>query len=335
MPIRFRHLVSIGAALVFLLSGRLSGDQRYLCVPCPSGTWELGARALYFTPMTCPYAYATVFRDTEAATRKGRAQLIPCRADWGFRISGDYREGCTFVTLSYQWLDVSTTRSLVTADNVIVQGGILNVFGPGTATGQTGFEYQNAGIQLGTHLLHGCRALVYLYGDARWVDLTYRRAARSTITGGIAATAFNQSEEKSALEGGAIGIGLGGRVDLGCDVGAFMDSTLLGVIGRRSIKRARFRSRDATSPVSERTEFYPAEVCVIPEADLRIGLSYTAGCGSCKWVAEIGYEFDYFWQGAVFPDFTNAGLVEDPADYVPVCQDVGFAGLFFGTRLTF
>ena len=145
MSIRFKHLAGVGTALAFLLLGQPVAAAQCDHNACPSecGEWEVGAHALYFTSITCPYAYATTFTTVQADTN-GRAQIIPCRPDWGFRVFGNYLNDCLFAALSYQWFEVTTTRSVVTADNLRIQGG--GNIGPGKATGQVGIEYQNVDV---------------------------------------------------------------------------------------------------------------------------------------------------------------------------------------------
>ena len=330
---RFKRLAGLGAALVVFLSGGQATAQQWDLGLC--GDWEIGAHALYFTPITCPYAYANRFTQFQVADifdgQKGQAQVIPCRAEWGFRVFGNYLEDCFFAGVSYQWFEVTTTRSIVAVApaSLVIQGGSLN--GAGRATGQVGIEYQNVDVRAGKYFLKGCCSSLYLYGNVRWVDLSHRRTARFATPNGVI---FQDVREKSQLEGGAIGIGFGVDSAIWCDFGAFIDGNILGVIGNRSVKDIRFRSRFAGS-ITETVQSYPSETCVIPEVDFRVGINYTYACGCWQMVGEIGYEVDYFWHGSVLPDLTGGILATGAREFVPVCEDLGFSGLFVGGRLIF
>lgn len=295
------------------------------------GEWTVGARALYFTPITCPFGYASIIGPVVPGTdtQQGRAQLVPCSADWGFRLSGNYFYDSMFVDVSYQWFEVTTSRA-VTAANLGVPGALIT--GAGRATGQVGIDYQRVDVKVGKCLQRGCSSAFYLYGNGRFIYLSHRRALRATLTaGGIAS-----SQEKSELKGGAVGIGVGGEFDISCGFGAFVDGNLLGVIGTRSLKNVEFKQfNPGFTPQINRAE-YPSEACVLPEADFRLGITYTYACGCWKVVGEAGYEVDYFWHGSIFPNLIGVDLgLGGTREFVPVCQDIGFSGLFFGARLVF
>ena len=337
MSVQFKTLVTAAATAVFLFMGQHAvAQQQGACYdPCWNlcGEWEVGAHALYLTPITCPYAYADVFLSVpdmgDPQIRIAQVEAIPCRAEWGFRVFGNYLHDCFFTNVSYQWFQVTTTRS-VTANSLLIQGGDITDIGPGAATAQEGIEYQNADVKVGTPLLRTCYCSLSLYGNARWVDLWQRRSVRVLYTGGN----FQEVQEKSQLEGGALGIGLSAETDAWCGIDAFIDGNLLGVIGNRSITDVRFRRRAAGS-LATSIEVYPSETCVIPEVNFRIGLNYTYACGCWKLVGEVGYEVDYFWHASVLPDLTGVQLATGDREFIPVCEDLGFSGLFFGGRLIF
>ena len=329
MSSRFKNLAAAATVAFFLLGQQaVAQQQRACCDPWWNlcGDLEVGAHALYFTPITCPYVYASVESGVTNNT-VGQAQVIPCRPEWGFRVFGNYLQDCFFAGVSYQWFEVTTTRSVV--GNVRLTG--VTGSAQGRATGQESIEYQNVDVRLGQYILRGCRSSLYLYGNARWVDLYLRRSARHALSNTNGE--FREVREKSRLEGGALGIGFGGDLDVWCNFGAFIEGNLLGVIARRSIKDVRFRSQTSTV-LSQIQQFYPSETCVIPEVDFRIGLNYTYQCGCWTVVGEAGYEVDYFWQAAALPEFAIAITTTTGAN-LPLCRDLGFTGLFFGARLIF
>ena len=335
--------MSVGTVVALLLSTQPAVANVASSAPCCRvvpplgcglcGEWTVGAHALYFVPIACPYTYAEtsvqVFPPS-FDTLRGRAQIVRCRADWGFRIFGNYLNDCLFAGVSYQWYEASASSS-ITADTLFIRGG-ATIAGLSRARARVGIDYQNVDIRVGTYVLQRCISALYLYGNARWVDLSHRRAVRQdSLTTG----ATQRITEKSQLQGGAIGIGFGGDVDVWCGIGAFIEGNLLGVIGSRSVKNVEFRQiTPGQAPVVQR-EFYPSDTCVIPEFDFRIGVNYTYGCGCWELAGEVGYELDYFWHGSVFPRFAGSTVAQGFSDFRPTCEDLGFSGLYFGVRVGF
>jgi Legionella pneumophila major outer membrane protein precursor len=314
------------AAAVLLLIQPVAGGPPGFC-----DEWSVGAHALYFTPITCPYSYASSLSAVPAGTdtRSGRAQLLPCDGNWGFRVFGNSFNDCLFAGMSYQRFDVTTTRSFI-ANDLRVPGSSLS--GAGRATGQVSVEYQNVDVRVGRTFQRGSISALCLYGNARWVDISYRRGLQASFPSGSKANA----REKSELSGGAIGIGVGGEVDIWCGLGAFVDGNVLGVIGKRSLKNVEFKSVMAGFAPQVRRVTYAPETCVLPEADFRIGFNYTYACGCWEVVGEIGYEIDYFWNGSVFPNLVGVDIgIGGTREIIPVCEDLGFSGLFVGARLIF
>ncbi len=291
------------------------------------GEWAVGGHALYFAPITCPFAFANVSNQTIGSVDviDSRAVTIPCHTDWGFRLFGNYLNDCLFAAVSYQRLEAATNRPVVAT--AITGGGIG---GTANIVGQVGIEYQNIDVRVGTHLLQECNSTLYLYGNTRWVDLSHRRAVGSVRQRDGATESFT---EKSAFQGGAIGIGLGSEIDVWCGIGAFIDGNVLGVIGNRSLTNVRYRQ--ALINPRDLQLSYPSDTCIIPEADFRIGLTYTYACGCWKFEGEVGYEVDYFWNGSAFPEFNGIELIPSTRGFVLVCENLGLSGLFFGARLIF
>ena len=339
MSIQFKNLAAVAATATFLLLGQqaVAQQQRACCEPCWDicGDWKVGAEALYFTPITCPYAYGTNFVVVSSpgfSSQDGQADVVPCTPEWGFRVFGNYLCDCFFACVSYQRYNGTAANSFVGTSPSILGGAFA---GPAKITGRVQIEYQNVDVRLGQYFLRGCRSSLYLYGNGRWIDLSHRRSARQAI---LASGTALDTQEKSQLEGGALGIGCGGEVDVWCNFGAYIDANLLGVIGRRSLKDVRFRTITLASTVNSQ-QGYPSDTCVTPEVDFRIGLNYTYQCGCWTLVGEVGYEVDHFWHASMFPDLVTTIDTDadenSPRDFVPVCEDLGFSGLFFGARLIF
>ena len=332
MSFRIRSLIAVALLLVAQYAG---ARPTACCVVTESagldicGEWAAGAHALYFAPLTCPFGFANVSNQTigELDIINSKARTVSCRPDWGFRLFGNYLSGCLFAGVRYQWLDLTTTVSTIATN--IAGGGIA---GQARVRGQVGIEYQNFDVRLGTYVQQGCSSVFYIYGNVRWVDLSHRRAASFVRLSDQSNESFT---EKSQLQGGAVGIGIGGEVVVGCGVGAFMDGNVLGVIGARSLRDVKYRQLQTGVQFRDLQLRYPSDTCIVPEADVRLGISYTSKFGCWEFVGEIGYEVDYFWQGSAFPTFNSDELVQSSQVFSLVCEDVGFSGLFFGAHLVF
>ena len=321
-------IAGVGAVAALLLS--VQPAQAQYCRPaepcCPDwcdmcGTWEIGAHALVFTPVACEYDFAT--QSTVPTGENFSVATVKCELDWGFRVFGRYLSDCSFFGLSYQWYQSKSARGVTGLDAV---RNLANLTAA-RAEASLRFEYQNVDVSVGKYLHRSCGCNFYVFGNARWVDLSYNRHTRGIDVAGIVLNA----NEKSTLEGGALGVGVGTEIDLWCDIGLFGSANLLGVIAERSTRRVFAPAGGAAAPANVQTIRYGSDTCINPEVDFRIGLNYTYQCGCWGFVGEIGYEVDYFWNAFSFPQ----GNVTTPTERFRVCEDVGFSGLFFGGRILF
>ena len=328
-----KKIAGAGAIAALLLAtqpvaAQCCPQKEKCCDPCVDwcdmcGDWEVGAHALYFTPLTCAYDYV-VNSPTTMASFTGDVSSLKCSADWGFRVFGNYLSDCSFVGLSYQWFESKTAGSR-TGTDLRVRGGLE--VNDGRVEARQTIEYQNLDFRVGKYLHRACGCNFYLFGNARWVDISYRRAIRQLIQD---TDLYRLATEKSDLKGGALGVGTGADFDLWCDIGLFGEANVLGVIAERSTRNVSFVEANRNDTVSAR---YPSDTCISPELDFRLGLNYHYTCGCWTFVGEIGYELDYFWDAFSFPS-NGTGLLNTD-NWARDCQNVGFSGLFFGGRILF
>jgi Legionella pneumophila major outer membrane protein precursor len=326
-------LVGMGALCAFLISAQTATGQCCpqpdpCCNPCTDwcdmcGRWEVGAHALLFTPIACEYDFATVNSSQVPAGQPFKITTMRCELDWGFRIFGRFLSDCTFLNVSYQWFQSKAKNTVDDFQVIRDLPAVTAVRGDAS----TSFEYQNVDVSLGKYLHRGRRCNFFLFGNARWVDLSYQRHTRAINEQGLV---FN-ANEKSKLEGGALGVGAGAEYDLWCDIGLFGSANVLGVIAERSTPNVFAPSDDTQDPNSIVRSKYSSDTCINPEVNFRIGLDYSYTCGCWTLVGELGYELDYFWNAFSFPK----GAITNATDRFRQCEDVGFSGLFFGGRLLF
>lgn len=325
-------IAGAGAVAALLLTAQPLEAQ--CCPPtdtcCPDwcdmcGSWEIGVHALYFTPVACEYDFATL----SAVPGGGTFPVAgaKCKLDWGFRVFGKYMSDCSFFGLSYQWFE---SKSNKTAEGLNFVRNMPADFTAQRAEAALRFEYQNLDISVGKYLHRSCGCNFFVFGNARWIDLSFSRAVRGIDANGLVLN----SHEKSTLEGGALGVGLGTEMDLWCDIGLFGSANLLGVIAERSTRQVfapTGTGATTQSPLGVANIKYASDTCINPEANFRIGLNYNYQCGCWNFVGEIGYEVDYFWNAFSFPRGNPNAAVER----FRTCEDVGFSGLFFGGRFLF
>lgn len=324
---RMKQLALIGSALTLLLTTQAANAQQccpppeQCCDPCMDwcmeGDWEFGAHALVFSPTVCEFDYAT----TDNASNQDAVSTLQCPLDWGFRVFGTYLSKCSFTGLSYQWYQSTAADSVSAAQLISRQGDRVN-----RAKAKVRLEYQNVDFRMGKFLHRACGCAFYVFGNARWVDLEYKRVVRGEFTNGNS----NTNTQKNKLQGGALGVGAGADFDLWCDIGIFGEANILGVIAERSTADTQrdITTANGTQSVPIR---YGSDTCINPELDFRLGLNYTYTCGCWTVVGEIGYELDYFWNAFAIDDVDNVG----PSSLFRKCEDVGFSGLFFGGRVLF
>ena len=321
-----RQLAAVGTTLALLLTPQAISAQQ--CCPPPDpcmdwcnfcGDWEFGAHALVFNPTVCEFDFAT----TQNANNRDAVSTVKCQLDWGFRVFGAYLSRCSFIGVSYQWYESKVADSLTGTQLVSRQNDTVN-----RVKANLRLEYQNVDVRWGKFLHRTCGCAFYLYGNARWVDLKYRRTVQGATTAGFVRT-FTQ---RSKLQGGAVGVGAGADFDLWCDIGIFGDLNLLGVIAERSTRDTQTLIASAGATPATVQFRYGSDTCINPELDFRLGLNYTYTCGCWTFVGEVGYELDYFWEAFAFSNF-NAQT--GPFSTFRTCEDVGFSGLFFGGRVLF
>lgn len=325
------NLTAIGSALALLLTTQAATAQQ--CCPAPEpcrdpcmnwcnmdGDWEFGAHALVFTPSGCAFDFAT----TTVANFRDNISTVGCQLDWGFRVFAAYLSRCSFTGFSYQWFDSKSAASLA-APAVTRFGQVANV-----TKASLRLQYQNVDVRMGKFLHRSCGCDFYVFGNARWVDLQYRRTVQGIVNTGQLAGQVQTVNQKSTLQGGALGVGAGAEFDVWCDVGLFGEANILGIIAERSTKDATFTNVTPAGVAATVPFTYASDTCINPELNFRLGLNYTYTCGCWSFVGEVGYEVDYFWNAFAFNQFTGPAITQ-----FRQCEDVGFSGLFFGGKVLF
>lgn len=327
MSLQLKKFMGLGAAAMLLAVAQPVAAGMDCCDPC--GDWEIGAHALYQMPTNCRFTYAVSNAPSgeEIDTLHGVSHDLPYGADWGYRIFGRYLKNCSFLGVSYQWIESSATDSVI-GDNVFVWGLGRNRDTLSEASAHHRFKYQNVDVRWGHYLHQSCAGSFYYFGNVRWIGYSRSRKLQlvNLLTG-----ERGFSRERGKIEGGAIGVGVGAERDLWCNIGIFGESNLLGVIANQSLG-VMVKSRDSTfsSFLS-----YPSNLYISPEAALRIGLDYEWACDCLHFVFEVGYEIDYFWNALATPELLNVNVVGFGSFFGTHCLNIGFSGLFFGGKFLF
>ncbi|MBS0622531.1 MAG: hypothetical protein JSR80_06200 [Verrucomicrobia bacterium] len=344
-----RAALAAAGLLLFGASPQVAADN--CCNPCNNGCWdpctwggdfEFGAHALLFQPSTCRFDFAERVNLLNAG---GLGATIPNTATvgtidpelhWGFRVWGDYIQDCLFAGVGYQWFEGRDTGRLLGAFNTIMRDNTLS---SSTVDGRLYWRYQNVDLRIGA-IQSSCHGEVYGFINGRWIDLEHTRNTTSVRPPVAVANETDIAKEKAQFQGGALGIGVGGRRNLLCNFGVIGELNILGVIGKRQTTATFFTHIVNTDGEITNTLYdpgYKSVTNVTPEIDLRIGLDYTWCCNCWMVIGEVGYELDYFWNVFDFPNALNSGLTNRTSgtSWKNGCEDVGFSGLFFGLRTLF
>lgn len=281
--------------------------------------FTVGAHALLFMPIECTYDFAA---DPGAvSTIDDSVVSARCSTDWGLRVFGSYEQACWLLGVSYQYFDSTIAKTNTRPD-------LVSRAGTGNRTGiRRRISYQNADIRLGRYL-HQCRGCqLYAFGNGRWVDLWSRRKVRTVQPNGSLIT----FAERSNLFGGALGVGAGAKSQICGPFHLFGEVNILGVIADRSSTDNEFMDASPQAPVYIGVG-YNSDICVVPELDFRIGASYTYECGCRRFIGEVGYELDHFWNAV---QYNRYAIGQPSTTQFRRCEDIGFSGLFFGLRAEF
>jgi Legionella pneumophila major outer membrane protein precursor len=242
MKKRLPKAMGIGVAFALLLSAQPLAANCCNNWRDPCGDREVGAHALYRAPIACPYVY--VIRNTPTVEDRrtiNPTSSVKCNADRGFRVFGRYVSDCSFVGLGHQWFE---SKSASTSVNTLqtIPGGISINLEPTRVTERTSVEYQKVDVRFGRYLHHSCDCNFYIFGNARWVDLSNKRSIRHLAYIPSSQEDYTQqAREESELQGGALGVGAGSEFSVGCNFGLFGDANLLGIIGDRKTKNVQFQ----------------------------------------------------------------------------------------------
>ncbi|MBS0622530.1 MAG: hypothetical protein JSR80_06195 [Verrucomicrobia bacterium] len=315
------------------------------------GDFEIGAHALLFQPSTCRFDFAEriniLVTQEPGATIPSTATVgtIDPNLHWGLRVWGDYIQDCMYLGVGYQWFQGNDSGSLGSGAG---SGGVIlrdNLTVLRSTSGKLHWRYQYVDVRIGG-IQSSCNGEMYGFINGRWIDLEHKRFATGTLTesiGGGTTTITQNAREKAQFQGGALGLGVGGRRNLLCNFGITGELNIFGVIGKRQTT-ASFENLQVvtggTTPGTTDTFFVPgykSVTSVTPELDVRIGLDYTWRCNCWAIIGEVGYELDYFWNVFDFPNEVNPGLTGgfSGTAWRNNCDDVGFSGLFFGLHTLF
>ncbi len=336
-------LMKLGIALVGVsclvatpgLSAQCCPDP--CCDPCCDPCWNdcfdwcdgefmVGAHALYWRPYQCQIIFATrSVGPTNNVTNRTNHQLT-ADYDWGVRGFAGYNQDCTFVGISYLWLETDDTSTIRSAANDLLPIAIVGAQAASGARGHLRFQYQNVDVRVGQQLHKGCGCSFGVFVNGRWVQLDRKFDVKYFAD----ETAASSYREKDELNGGAIGIGVMGEFCIWNGVNAFGEINPMAVIAER-------KNQTETTVVQSTglriNDIFPTLTSVMPALDLRFGLNYTWDCMCTTLVFELGYELNYYWTSLNQPATLGATAAAAPG--FRACDDQGFGGIFFGGRVMF
>lgn len=335
--IRMAGLALVGAS--FLLSAPAQADDQ-CCDDCNwwCGDFQFGIDALLWKPQHCTFQFAV---ETSATTIPSDAletrtvHAIKGDFDWGVRIHAAYARRCSFVGLSYLYIDdnrSSEVRPMVSG-NTLAPVNLTEFISDATnVRGRLKQEYQNVDARFGQFITRQCGCEVYTWVNFRYVDLERNENTFATLVDTVPQCA--EYEQKSKFDGAGLGVGIGGNFHICNGFYFWGELNPVAIIGDRRTPTA-FQRHDlgtGTPQVVTREFDFPRATCIVPGLDFRFAINYAVCCDCVTAVLELGYETNYYWGALEY----NVGTTD--ANDVPetrTCQDFGFAGPYFGVTLQF
>lgn len=308
--IRFSILAACFSGL--FLCDKVKGEEFY-------GSIE----ALYWQPTHSPIVAGRQIGPDGGGLRPRENLLIDGSYDWGFRVQGGYDACSFFVDLSYLHYNSSTKESFQAAPGSVIR------MPSGSTTdnlrslqSELDFKYQNVNLCYGYYFIRDCCWEVYTYCNARWLKLNFSNfdvGARFTI--GSRPETFLQ---KSNFHGGGLGVGVGAAYSFWKKLALHFSCGSMIILGDHNHDVIRFFESDIANALLTVDE--KPRVFALPEIEFRLAISYPFCLSRLHFLAEIGYELDYYFNIIRH----NIGIDRDGADDVVQLSyfGAGFGGPF-------
>ncbi len=277
--------------------------------------------ALYWKPTHAPIIVGRELTNLGSGFRPRENLLVTSAADWGVRTRIGYKRCRCFADLAYLYYDSGNRAHFnATAPATIRMVSGSNSDDISSLSAELNWRYQNVDVRLGYDLIQHVGRTLYLYGNARWVNINFFNqdvGVRSDPPVGTLDTYTQQTD----FDGVGLGAGIGGWFPLFNKVRIGGSLGLMSLIGCLDPKITLFEADtgNALVSVSEKHKTY-----VIPAFEVRLGMDYQFYLCGIRVSTEIGYELDYYCDVIRH----NVGIDRDGSDDVPHIDyySAGFGG---------
>ncbi|MCC5832637.1 MAG: hypothetical protein JJU12_06300 [Chlamydiales bacterium] len=200
------------------------------------------------------------------------------------------------------------------------------------------FRYQNVDLRFGYTFCPICCFEPFVYVDARWVKVDYRRTLYGEgFDGSTGESLLLNSSTRSRFSGGGLGLGLGGRYTLFGKFGIASSFNFIALIGETLFNYSAsqpvlFENQGIIQDFNPNFERSKKWDHVFPGVEFRIGVDYAFCLCNFDFVVEVGYELDWYSNLLFYPSKNEPFAVGSAGIPTFTSQDIGFSGPFF--RLT-
>jgi hypothetical protein len=298
-----------------------------------NGAWEVSAEVLCIRPCATefPFAVAAIPTLNDPVVSRNVKSLKP-DYEWAFRVEGAYYscDGCDFFSLGWTHFDSRVLQKVFPPKN----GQLTALFVPDETTpvlnvlARVRSRYDKIDFRAGRRVSCACRSAVYVYGGLRYIGIRENDdiCALMNIDG-----QKQRASIVSRFEGLGLELGLSGQHDIGCH---FSFVAQLGVVAALGDKRitTTLKNPFSTTVANARTT-YPARTTCIPGIDWKLGLSYYYDFCCVRFIGELGYQMDYYFNALYMPRPAAATALQSAI--VDWNVNRAFAGPYFALRAQF
>ncbi len=239
---------------------------------------------------------------------------------WGVRPYVSFERDCVGFRVSYLWYEANDGHSF--KDSILdlqpVGDDQNNVSGIRATFHHT---LQNVDARLTQYCVNcGCLSLNWFF-NARWA---YHRLREKSKVLAPEVEALS-TERVLRYQAGGFGVGTGAQFCICDGLGFFAHVNPMILIG---VQEQKLSSLARTT--GQRTNvIFRDDTRIIPALDTRIGFNYVFDCACTRVIFDLGYELNYFWE--LLPSQPGAFTQNVRQN----CDNLGFAGIFFGGRILF
>ncbi len=307
-------------------------EDNQCCYENSCGKFYFGADWLFWNANHSPIFVGKRFDSLSSAEANGKRDesFFNRHEGDGFRLRLGYDTGCSFAEVSYLHFTSDKHKSIERDDFdfLYAPGGLFTNLNSLKAKSE--LDYNNLDFCFGRTFCASECLEPFFYANARWVSIHFEKREKGVIDQEAPNTFKNH--EKSEFNGGALGLGIGGRYNLGCNFGLNGKAGTMAVIGTTKLE---WSTRDDTKTHPHSSIKDQKWNHVVPGFELALGLDYSkCFCNCYNLTVEFGYELQYYSE---ILRYGSSNLLSQGSSNLESwdAQDIGFSGPYFRLGLHF